>query len=57
MVLVMDMETIWLMATQLRATAEYVMKIDKGERSPGPRKEMVERIKELVERLQRETKE
>jgi hypothetical protein len=53
----MDMETIWLMATQLRATAEYVMKIDKGERSPGPRKEMVERIKELVERLQRETKE
>jgi hypothetical protein len=31
------------------------MKIDKGERSPGPRKEMIERIKELVERLQKAT--
>lgn len=47
----MDTETVWLLATQLKATAAYLMKIQRGERNPKPRKEMEAQVKLLVERL------
>ena len=45
----MDFETIWLHATQISATARYIMMIDEGQRNPEPREAMVKRLGDQIE--------
>ena len=53
----MDYERLWLHTTQISATARYIMKIDAGERDPAVRESMVERLRDMLDKLIQELSE